>query len=417
MRRPRRRANASRTVTDPVAVAQGAGLGRFRWRLLRAPLLVKILVANGAVVALGAAAGTTLTAEHVRRSPDAQSYGLMVLFALCGLGLSVLANGAVLRAALRPLARLEAVARRVSAGDLGARARPGAVGDPATDRLAAAFNTMLDRLGERNRQLAAAASRLRELSDLVLLAQEEERARLAGQLLDAPAQELATVLLHLRLLQNAAARPGADVAALGRQMAGLTEQVRATLDGLRRLAADLRPRLLDDLGLAAAVRSLVEEWAARTGVPVDLRAAIPADARVPAATGIAVYRMTQEALSNVERHARATRVRVTLALRAGALVAEVQDDGRGPPGAGAAATSRPGSRLGLFAAGERIGLVQGRFAVESAPGSGTTVRATVPLPRDSPRHTGPGLRTRPATASGAPGADPAAPDRPAARGA
>ena len=240
---------------------------------------------------------------------------------------------------------------------------------------------------------------------------------MAGRLLDATGQELATLLLHLRLLQDAAARPGADVATLGRQMAELTEQVRATLDGVRRLAADLRPRLLDDLGLAAAVRSLVGEWAARTGVPVELRAAIPADARVPAATGIAVYRMTQEALSNVERHARATRVRVTLALRAGALVAEVRDDGRGPPGAGAAATSRPGSRLGLFAAGERIGLVRGRFAVESAPGRGTTVRAVVPLPRDSSRLTGADQRGRSATDSGALGADPAEPGRPAARGA
>ena len=394
-------------------------------RLLRTPLLVKILVANGAVVALGATVGTALTAAHVRRSPDAQAYGLMVVFAVCGLAISLVVNGALLRAALRPLARLEVVARRVSAGDLGARVRLGAVGDPTTDRLAAAFNTMLDRLGERNRQLAAAASRLRELSDRVLLAQEEERARLAGQLLDATAQELAAVLLNLRLLQNAAARPGADAAALGRQLAGLTEQVRATLDGLRRLAADLRPRLLDDLGLAAAVRSLVGEWAARTGIPVALTAALPPGAHVPPATAIAVYRMTQEALANVERHARATQVDVTLAVGGGALVAEVRDDGRGPPTAAsrpaspddAAATSGPIPRLGLFAAEERIGLVQGRFAVESAPGGGTTVRAVVPLPRDSPRHTGPDQRGRSATDSGAPGADPAAPDRPAARGA
>ena len=84
-------------------------------RLLRTPLLVKILVANGAVVALGATVGTALTAAHVRRSPDAQAYGLMVVFAVCGLAISLVVNGALLRAALRPLARLEVVARRVSA--------------------------------------------------------------------------------------------------------------------------------------------------------------------------------------------------------------------------------------------------------------------------------------------------------------
>jgi signal transduction histidine kinase len=201
--------------------------------------------------------------------------------------------------------------------------------------------------------------------------------------------------------------------------------VRATLDGVRRLAADLRPRLLDDLGLAAAVRSLVGEWAERTGIPVALTAALPPGAHVPPATAIAVYRMTQEALANVERHARATRVEVTLAVGGGALVAEVRDDGRGLPAAarrptspdGAAAASGPIPRLGLFAAGERIGLVRGRFAVESAPGSGTTVRAVVPLPRDSPRLAGADQRDRSATDSGALGADPAEPDRPAARGA
>ena len=208
---------------------------------------------------------------------------------------------------------------------------------------------MLDRLGERTRQVEAASARLQELSDQVLLAQEEERARLAGRLLDATAQELATLLLHLRLLQNAAGRPEADPAALGQQAAGLTEQVRETLDGVRRLAADLRPRLLDDLGLVPAVQSLALEWEERTGLPVDLRASVPPDARVPPAVGIAVYRMAQEALANVARHARASRVRLTLAYSAGELVAEVQDDGRGlpaaPVGGRAAPTAgpRPGS--------------------------------------------------------------------------
>jgi signal transduction histidine kinase len=315
----------------------------------------------------------------------------MALFAAGGLALSLLVNAAVLRTALRPLARLERTARRVQEGDLGARVRLGAVGDPATDRLAAAFNAMLDRLGERTRQVEAASSRLRELSDRVLLAQEEERTRLAARLLDATGQELATLLLRLRLLQNAVAGPGADSAALERQAAELTEQVRATLDGVRRVAADLRPRLLDDLGLVAAVQALAREWEERTGIPVDLRASVPPDVRVPPAAGIAVYRMTQEALANVAGHARAASVRLTLAAGAGELVAEVQDDGRGLPAAGigpssggARSTAGPRPRLGLFTMQERIGLVGGGFAVESAPGRGTTVRARVPLPRGAP---------------------------------
>ena len=109
---------------------------------------------------------------------------------------------------------------------------------------------------------------------------------------------------------------------------------------------------------------------------------------MPPAVGIAVYRMAQEALANVARHAQASRVRLTLAAGDGELVAEVQDDGRGlpaaPVGGRAAPGRRPAPRLGLFAAQERIGLVGGRFAVELAPGQGTTVRASVPLPRPRP---------------------------------
>ena len=391
-------------------------LSRLGRRLLRAPLMTKILVANGAVVALGATAGTYLTTTRARHAPNATRYGLPPLFAAGGLALSVLVNAAVLRTALRPLTRLERTARRVREGDPGARVELGAVGDPVTDQLAATFNAMLDRLRERTREVEDYSSRLRELSDRVLLAQEEERAHLAARLLDDTGQELATLLLRLRLLQNAAAQPEADPAALGQQAAGLTEQVRETLDGVRRLAADLRPRLLDDLGLVPAVQSLAREWEERTGIPVDLRASLPPDARVPPAVGIAVYRMAQEALANVARHARASRVRLTLAYSAGELVAEVRDDGRGLPAAPVAGrdsqTAGPRPRLGLFAVQERIGLVGGRLAVESAPGQGTAVRASVPLPRPAPDRAGPGGWPDSATALGAPEAGAGGPARP-----
>ena len=404
-------------MASPAGTPEAPGRRPSLWRrLLRAPLLAKILIANGAVVALGATAGTYLIAERVRLAPQAPPYEALALFAAGGLVLSLLANAAVLRTALRPLARLERTAWRVREGDLGARVRLGAVGDPQTDRLAATFNAMLDRLRERTRQVEAASARLQELSDQVLLAQEEERTRLAGRLLDATAQELATLLLQLRLLQNAAARPEADPAALGQQAAGLTEQVRETLDGVRRLAADLRPRLLDDLGLVPAVQSLALEWEERTGIPVDLRASVPPDAHVPPAVGIAVYRMAQEALANVARHAQASRVRLTLAYSAGELVAEVQDDGRGLPAAAvadrASQTAGPHPRLGLFAAQERIGLVGGRLAVELAPGQGTSVRASVPLPRTGPDRADSDGRSGSATAHGAPEAGAAGPVRP-----
>ena len=295
----------------------------------------------------------------------------------------------MLRTALRPLARLERTAWRVREGDLGARVRLGAVGDPHTDRLAATFNAMLDRLRERTRQVEASSARLQELSDQVLLAQEEERTRLAGRLLDATAQELATLLLQLRLLQNAAGARRPTRRRWGSRRPGWRSRSGRPWTACGAWRPTCAPRLLDDLGLVPAVQSLAREWEERTGLPVDLRASVPPDAPVPPAVGIAVYRMAQEALANVARHAQASRVRLTLAYSAGELVAEVQDDGRGLSPARrwpdrAPQTAGPHPRLGLFAAQERIGLVGGRLAVESAPGQGTSVRASVPLPRTGP---------------------------------
>jgi two-component system sensor histidine kinase UhpB len=377
-------------------------------RLLRAPLFAKILIANGLIVALGATAGTYLTAKQVRQAPDATPYAMTVLFAAGGLGLSLALNAAVLGPALRPLARLERTARRVRDGDLGARVRPGIIGDPATDQLASTFNAMLDRLRERTRQVEASASRLQELSDRVLLAQEEERARLAARLLDDTGQVLATLLLHLRLLQGAAEGAAVDPAALARQAAQVTELARATLDGVRTLAQELHPRLLDDLGLVAAVRAVTQDWEAQTGIAVDLDCTLSADAVVPPAVGIAVYRLVQEALANVAAHAEATHVTVVLADDGGTLIAAVRDDGRGLPASrddpgtfplaavpavpavpASDATPRAHANgrhagMGLFSMQERIGLVGGRLAVESASPHGTIVRAVVPLPARAP---------------------------------
>jgi two-component system sensor histidine kinase UhpB len=384
-------------------------------RLLRLPLLTKILLANVAIVTLGATAGTYLTTLHVKQSPHDTHYEMMALFAAGGLLLSLLVNWIVLRTALLPLARLERTARRVTAGDLDARVALGAIGDPDTDQLARAFNTMLDALQERTREVEAYAARLQELSDQVLLAQEEERRRVARELHDDTGQALSTLLLHLRLLRDALARPDTDVKALIEQTETLSALVRETLDGVRRLALELRPRMLDDMGLSAALRAYAEEWSARTGIALEWRAALPPELRVPRTAEIAVYRMVQEALANVAKHAQASRAGVTLEVRDGHLVAEVQDNGRGLPAPGAraapvaagaagglAADHREraahgrgtagrasgvvaaglGAGLGLFSMQERIALAGGRFELDSAPGRGTTVRATIPL---SPR--------------------------------
>jgi two-component system sensor histidine kinase UhpB len=344
-------------------------------RLLRVSLFTKVIVANG-VLAAAVGGGMARAAGHRRPAAPEAPYATPALLALGGLALSLAANALVLRTALLPLARLERTARRVRAGDPHARVRPGAIGDPDTDRLAATFNDMLDGLRDQTRLAEAYAARLRALSDRVLVAQEEERERLADRLLDDTGQLLATLLLELRLVQNAAAAPGAEPGALGRQAAAAAELARETLDGVRRLAQELRPRLLDDLGLVAAVEDRAREWAARSGTPVRVQDAIPADVHLGPPVGVAVYRMVQETLANVAAHASAHHVEIALGLTDGELVVEVADDGRGMP-----AGLRHG--LGLFGVQERIGLVGGRLAVHSTPGQGTTVRAVIPLPAEA----------------------------------
>lgn len=380
-------------------------------RLLRLSLFAKILVANSAIVALGATIGTYVTAEHVRRSPAEPPYAMMALFAAIGLVLSVVLNALVLRTALRPLARLERTARRVTAGDLSARATLGTIGDPDTDRLATTFNAMLEALQARTRELQAYSACLQELSDRVLLAQEDERRRLARELHDDTGQILATLLLHLKLFADYAGQPAVDAQALRAQAQELAELAREALDGIRRLALALRPRLLDDLGLAAALRACVDEWHEQTGIAASLEVMLPPDRPLSSTAELAIYRMVQEGLTNVARHARATRVAITLWPEGDTLVVEVHDDGTGmeiahagspvgmhatasmpPPSLPAASAGRSVGRgtgdvagglglgLGLFGIQERIGLAGGTLHIESAPGQGTTLRAVLPLP-------------------------------------
>ncbi len=378
-------------------------------RLLRLSLFVKILVANSAIVALGATVGTYVTAEHVRRSPAEPPYAMMALFAAVGLVLSVVLNALVLRTALRPLARLERTARRVTAGDLSARATLGMIGDPDTDRLATTFNAMLEALQARTRELQAYSACLQDLSDRVLLAQEDERRRLARELHDDTGQVLATLLLHLKLFADHAGQPTANAQALRAQAQELAELAREALDGIRRLALTLRPRLLDDLGLAAALRACVDEWHEQTGIAASLDIALPPDQPLSSTAELAIYRMVQEGLANVARHARATRAAITLRPEGDTLIVEVHDDGVGMESARAgplagtqamastpAAPSPPapagpsggrgtggvagGLGLGLFGIQERIGLAGGTLHIESTPGQGTTLRAVLPLP-------------------------------------
>jgi signal transduction histidine kinase len=198
----------------------------------------------------------------------------------------------------------------------------------------------------------------------VVAGQEVERRRLARELHDETGQALTSILLGLRALEEA----NNDV-----EVDDLRELVVATLQDVRRLAVQLRPKALDDFGLVPALERLVQTFSESSGISVELEAQI-GEQRLPSDVETTVYRIVQEALTNVVKHAEASRVSILLVRRDATVTAVVEDDGRGfdPEAAGE-------DSLGLEGMRERVELHQGRMTVETAPGSGTTLRVEVPL--------------------------------------
>jgi two-component system, NarL family, sensor histidine kinase DevS len=202
----------------------------------------------------------------------------------------------------------------------------------------------------------------------VVAGQELERQRLARELHDETGQALTSILLGLKAVEEA--RTGAETDAAATQ---LRELIVGTLQDVRRLAVELRPKALDDFGLVAALERLVSGFSESTGIAVELEASL-GDERLPAEVETMLYRIVQEALTNVVKHARASRVSIILIRRDRKVTALVEDDGQGFDGA-----IEREDGLGLLGMRERVALVDGRLMVESSAGSGTTLAVEVPL--------------------------------------
>ncbi len=308
----------------------------------------KVWLINGAVLGVGTLVLMLSPASVSRRVVVSEAVVLVV-----GLGLMLVLNAALLRSALAPVDRVISAMATAQVG--GPAPRLGASGDSAGARLARSYDAMLDRLDAERR-----ASSARELA-----AQEAERHRIAQELHDQVGQSLTVVLLGLKQLET---QVPDDVR---EELSLLRESARAGLDDVRRVARELRPGVLEDLGLLAALAALATDVSARGGPTVRRSFGPGLPALTPEAETV-VYRVAQEALTNVVRHAAATHVDLSLLLVGGAVVLEIVDDGRGfvaPVVAGA----------GLEGMADRAGLVGGEVAVSSQAGRGTTVRLTVPV--------------------------------------
>jgi signal transduction histidine kinase len=199
-------------------------------------------------------------------------------------------------------------------------------------------------------------------------AQEIERRRLARELHDETGQALSSILLGLKSLEDQVGSAEARTA-----VSNVRELVVSTLHDVRRLAVELRPKVLDDFGLVAALERLTETFGAQTGIGVRFQSGLPAG-RLPADVETALYRIVQESLTNIVKHSRARNISIVLVRKPGAVAAVIEDDGEGFD----SGSVRDGG-YGLVGMRERVGLLDGRLQIESSEGGGTTLVAEVPL--------------------------------------
>jgi signal transduction histidine kinase len=217
---------------------------------------------------------------------------------------------------------------------------------------------------------------LRRLSRQILSAQEEERRRISRDLHDEVGQVLTGINLHLAMLKKESTDNARD---LKRKIARTQRLVLKSMNTVHRFAAQLRPAALDDLGLIPALHSYVEDFAKRAGLTLHFtsftRGRIE---QLDSAKRTVLYRVAQEALVNVAKHAQASLVNVSIRKLRGVICMEVEDNGKSFDVQRVLSAKR-NKGLGLLGMRERVEMVGGRFAVESAPGQGTTIRAEIPF--------------------------------------
>jgi two-component system sensor histidine kinase UhpB len=226
-----------------------------------------------------------------------------------------------------------------------------------------------------NRELELSHERLRALSRRLFEVQEEERGRLARDLHDDIGQVLTALKIQLESLQRAA-----DPERLRARVAEGIETVQQTLERVRQLSLSLRPPQLDDLGLAAALRSHLDRQALVSGIAAHFDDA-DAPHELDPDTETACFRVAQEAINNVLRHAHAHNLWVRLFTAGGRLALSVRDDGRGFDLEAARSRAASGASLGLVGMEERIALAGGTLELRAAPGQGTVLLATFPVRR------------------------------------
>jgi signal transduction histidine kinase len=322
---------------------------------LGVPLQVKVLGANAIIVLIAAIVILTPLNPGAMRLQD-----LMLVCAALALGSGV--SYGLIRLALKPVQDLEQIARRVSQGRLGERVSPSLVADPDLAHLAATMNDMLD-------NLVAGRERMRKLGAEVVYAQERERAQVARDLHDSVAQTLAAASFQIAAAANDFGGPTPNP-----HLTTARELMRTALEELRTVSRSLHPRVADDIGLPAALEALADATRQRSLIDVKVKTNVMG-VIIPASVSTTLYRVAQEALRDVERHADAGAAQVSLTARSGIVELEVEDDGCDLDGSIERANANPV----MARMRERLSLAGGALHIHSTVDSGTRVVATVKL--------------------------------------
>lgn len=321
--------------------------------VLAVSLQSKVLGANLIIVGIAVAALWTLPGTGALWSQD-------LIIVLGALAAGVYVNYALVRVALKPVGDLERIARRVSQGRLSERVPASLVADPGLAQLATTMNEMLD-------TLAASRERMRKLGADVVYQQEKERANVARDLQDSVAQTLAAASFQIAAAINDIGRDRAAP-----YLTDASDLLRTALEEIRNVSRSLYPRVAEDLGLPAALEALGDATRQRSLIDVNVRTDI-AGVIIPPALFTTLYRIAQEALRNVEKHADAGTATVSLSAHRGLVELEISDDGCGSD----SLVTRARATSAFDRVRERLSLAGGELHIDSTRDSGTRVIARI----------------------------------------
>ena len=326
--------------------------------------MYRIAIGNAFVIAIGAIGGTYITRLL---SDQAVDWWLILIFLGLGTALSVIINFRIIKSALRPLSELSSVVDRVQEGHSQIDPQFLQPTDPDIYQLAAALDSLVRQLNERNLELRA-------LSEQAINALEEERQQIALTLHDDTGQSLSMLIINLDSMQ--AQLPDDEILLL-EKLAATRQIAKQALVDLRKIVYGLRPSILDDLGLVPAIRWYARANLEGAGILVEINANGEVEPLSPQLNST-LFRIVQEAINNILRHSQARNVKINLTRDGEDVLLEVKDDGVGFDQGSVKEAALQSQHLGLLGMQERAELVGGKTALFSVPGDGTQVLIRVP---------------------------------------